>query len=172
MTGNKFEKRFANILQEENPDYGKIWEVIKRFKSENLSFGKSCRRGTLEFSVPDVARIERTLQVSASQYILQNVEEAKLKIAGEMFLYLISCSEAFDYMFLFLKDLFENEHPDRIILILNKILKNDSGNLSSKKHFEKIFKKMTNLFTLKYPAIQSYMKGLRNLPINLDLGKI
>ena len=81
----------------------------------------------------------------------QNMTDNDLKIIAEKFIYLNTCPGIFRPWILFYMDLFQNEPPHKIILILNRILKGpqDINNSKWKKItrilFGKVLESLHNL---------------------------
>ena len=68
----------------------------------------------------------------------QNMTDSDLRIIAEKFIYLNTCPGIFRPWILFYMDLFQNEPPHKIILILNRILKGPQENNSKWKKITRI----------------------------------
>ena len=75
----------------------------------------------------------------------QNMTDNDLKIIAEKFIYLNTCPGIFRPWILFYMDLFQNEPPHKIILILNRILKGtqEINNSKWKNITRKLFSKVS-----------------------------
>ena len=93
-------------------------------------------------------------------YIDMNITDKTLKVYSEMFIYLYSCPEHVKASYLLFYNLFQHLPPSDIILTLNRMRKG----IQKYKYFqfliEKLFKRTTKLFSLKYPGIQNLLPGV------------
>ena len=67
--------------------------------------------------------LEKEINVNTSEQIFENVTNANLKKAGEMFAYLVFCYDIANDWFKFYEQLFHEHTLNQIILALNKISK-------------------------------------------------
>ena len=105
------------------------------------------------------------LQVTPSDVIIENITTTKLEHAGAMFLFLVSCFEQLDPWYHFYADLLQNQPLDFVLLTLNRILKSDNPNQNKdlKLVAQKLFKRVGDLFSLKYPKIYNLTNGIGTL---------
>ena len=111
-----------------------------------------------------MARIEDKLAFESSELIFENITLADLKIAAEIFIFLRTCPGTDDGLKTwftswssFYEDLFSTHTLDKIILTLNRIMKND--NTDSKVRSQKLLKRVAKYSSLKYEEIQSMLAG-------------
>ena len=138
---------------------------MKKVRSENWTL-TSCPYGGLHSDPGSLVEIvENLLQVTPSDVIIENITTTKLEHAGEMFLYLVSCFEQLDPWYHFYADLLQNQPLDFVLLTLNRILKSDNPNQNEdlKTVAQKLFKRVGDLFSLKYPKIQNLTNGIGTL---------
>ena len=155
--------RLANILAAKSN--GEVWNIVKKVRSENWTL-TSCPYGGLHSDPGSLVEIvENLLQVTSSDVIIENITTTKLEHAGEMFLYLVSCFEQLDPWYHFYADLLQNQPLDFVLLTLNRILKSDNPNQNEdlKTVAQKLFKRVGDLFSLKYPKIQNLTNGIGTL---------
>ena len=108
-----------------------------------------------------VKAVEQKLGLVILDFEFENITSENLKSAAEMFLYLIFCPGTNLPWFIFYKELLQTQTTDQIILTLNRIMKSTKAEENA--HFEtiaqKLFKRVTVMFDLKYPEIQRYFFG-------------
>ena len=165
--------RFSNILKLPNLNVDKIWTAVKKRKSD-LKFDTRCGDDGLYYDSNSgylVQQIEWDLGVRDSlDQINEDMTEKHLKTSAEMFIYLHICpgdfsrtyskeakEQWFKSWFVFYNDLLENHPPDRIMLTLNRLMKNTDN--TGKKRNRKIFQKLATLLEFKYEYIQNMLPG-------------
>ena len=162
-------QRFANILLFSKSSHKTIWNVVKNVRSKYLT--ADCPyRGLYSDVVSQVLAVEKQLQLNSSALIQENMTASKLEAAGKMFMYLNSCSDILKPWFLFYTELLQNKPLDEVILTLNRISKSDK-NLQSKeliKISNKLFERLSSLFSLKYQEIQNITQGVETLPLSMN----
>ena len=126
--------------------------VVKHVKSET-SLDLTCNNEDpmLFDLLPQVKAVEQKLKIESYEKINETLTNEKLKIAGEMFLYLSMCSSTIKPWILFYEDLFQTQSPDQIILALNRMLKGPRTN--------KYFKDLAGMFSTKILNILSRRKA-------------
>ena len=101
-----------------------------------------------------------------------NMTDSDLSIIFEKFIYLNTCPGIFKPWILFYMDLFQNQPPHMIILILNRIQLGPNGkhNLKWKDIARKLFEKVTTSFSLNFKvtehnfhALDGFSKKLKGL---------
>ena len=111
--------------------------------------------------------IEKQLGIKTSTKTFQNISPKTLKTATEMFLYLYSCphfadpnsASWFKKWVGFYSYLFKTTAPDKIILTLNTMLKQESAPGSAQGRIDTVLKTTGTLFSLKFEQIQSVLPG-------------
>ena len=138
--------RLANIVHLNPLSVDKIWNVLKKRKSENI-FNKTCITITssLAFDADifsSVVELEKLFQVNYDNdvEIFTNISDINLRLAGDMFLYIYPCSDVMMPWLKFYINLFRNNPLDHILLTLNRILK--SNNSRQNKNLKSIAKKL------------------------------
>jgi len=118
---------------------------VKKIKSE-MSFDTSIGE--------KVAEVEKQLPIESSDLRLKNVTSNDLILAAEMFLYLKMSHGTLKPWFIFYGDLFQQtENVGQIILTLNRLIQGSQNEI--KIIARKIFKRLTNMLSLKYEEIQN-----------------
>ena len=86
-----------------------------------------------------------------------NMTDSDLSIIAEKFIYLNNCPGIFKPWIQFYMDLFENQPPNMIILILNRIQLGPNGkhNLKWKDIARKLFEKVRTSFSLNYKETEN-----------------
>ena len=140
-----------------------IWIIIKNIKSE-LSFDISCDRDGLYHNTEirlQVEKVLKQLSLESSAETMQNMTEARLKTASEMFVYLNSCSDDYKPWLVFYSKLFQTQSPHQIVLTLNRILKvkTNQDNKNFQDIARKLLKRVSNIVLLKYKEIQNIIAG-------------
>ena len=161
--------RIANTLLLNNVSDDDWWNIIKIVKLENLS-KKVCTNGQIDFngafSVSNQVKtvIERLGinydSTKKSQY--ENMTDAILKRASNMFMYLIFCPEDTKPWIFFYTDLFKYQPVDKIVLTLHRILKSDTSPKNQKFHLiaRKLYTKITTILSFKSKDIQNIIQGI------------
>ena len=127
----------------------KLWNIVKQVKALRTDDG----------FLDKVIAVQEKLNIETSESLFENMPRQHLKTASEMFFYLDVKMEPVTKMWLeFFGNLFENESADQIVLTLSRIMRKTKGNNIYLVN-EKLFRKATNLFQLKYQEIQSLMPG-------------
>ena len=121
---------------------------------------RKCENGLYASIQPLVERFDKALgKVGNPQKIINfvNMTDSDLKIITEKFIYLNTCPGIFKPWILFYMDLFQNQSPQKIILILNRILKrpHENYNFKWKKIAKQLFEKVTTIFPLNYKDIHN-----------------
>jgi len=164
-------KRLANILQLSTVSFKEVWEAVRKERAK-YNENDCPYRGQFDEVESQVQAIEELLKVSSSDIIWNNLTESTLRGAGEMFIYLNSCSHVLEPWVLFYKNLFQKESLDTITLTLNRILKNGNNQQNKNKNLQNIaltlFNRINSLFSFKYQEIQSLINGNRNLSWSLE----
>ena len=70
-----------------------------------------------------VKAVEQILNIESTEQINDTLTNEELKMAAEIFLYLITCPTTIKPWILFHKDLFQTQSPYQIILSLNRVMK-------------------------------------------------
>ena len=78
--------------------------------------------------VSQVVKVEKYLNIEASDSRLETMTAEDLKIPGEMFMFLILCPDSFRPWMVFYKDLLKNKSADQLLLTLNRIMKGSKAN--------------------------------------------
>ena len=126
----------------------------------NILPRKCGENGLYASTQPLMERFDNALgKVGNSQKIINfvNMTDSDLKIITEKFIYLNTCPGIFKPWILFYMDLFQNQSPQKIILILNRILKrpHENYNFKWKKIAKQLFEKVTTIFPLNYKDIHN-----------------
>ena len=131
-----------------------LWNLIKRIKAQYID--EKCPTASssalFESSVIEsqVKSVGKELGINPNTPAKKNLTKIQLKLAAEMFLYLISCPNPIKPWLLFYSDLFEKQSPDEIILKLNRALKvkeNIQQNDGIRKVTKKVLKKLLSLLS-------------------------
>ena len=117
-----------------------------------------------------VTAIEKELDIKTFTNKYQDISPKTLKIAAEMFLYLYSRphftnntnTRLFRRWFGFYRKLFKTTTPDKIILTLNRMLKQEREE-STHGRVDAVWEKTGTLLSLKYEQIQSVLLGTVSL---------
>ena len=154
-----------NILHQSTLSTERIWDIVKRVRSENIVHS-SCLESDIEEDVKieetsvehQIDHLEKAMNVKKSEYIFDNVNKAHLKTAGEMFVYLAYCYDIANDWVMFYEQLFHKQTLNQIILALNKISKVRTITYPSKfvkiNDIErKILEKIDNLFAMQFKNI-------------------
>ena len=140
--------RLANIFMDTS-DVDNVWNIVKQVAAQKHN----------DEILTKVTAVEEKVKIETSESVFENMSRQHLKTASEMFLYLKVKFEPVTKMWLeFFGNLFENESADQIVLTLSRIMRKTKGNNIYLVN-EKLFRKATNLFQLKYQEIQSLMPG-------------
>ena len=121
-----------------------IWNVLlpKVFRHLNIRIGFGQKKTTF-----DVTK--------------NNITDTDFQKAGDMFFYLISCTEpVMEWEFLY-GNIFKDKPPGEIVLVLNRLLKGTVTfqNINLKMIARKLLKKTSSLFSLNYTSIQKMIEG-------------
>ena len=140
---------------------------MKKIKSET-SLDTSCSESGWYNSESDqeaiVAAVEQQLEIQTDIMLYENISVENLRNANIMFVYLMACPFEMGFWFksldMFFKNLFETESPYKIILTLNRMIKNTNpGNEDGKIWAVKLFIRASRLLSLKYKEIESMLAG-------------
>ena len=135
---------------------------------QNVASTISCKRENALFDGKDILSnfktVEKHLEIESSEIIFENMTNANLQNAAEMFLYLNSCPNVLKPWILFYTDLFTNYSPDKIVLTLNRILKihDTASNKNFKNVTRNLFQRIEYVLELKYKDIQKIINGKGN----------
>ena len=169
-----FSFRLANIFQLTNFSNEKIWRSVKKVKLET-SLDTICdRTGWYYDKLFQVAAVEEQLQIESSEERFAKISLEDMNAAAEMFIYLNTCPRSFKPWIEFYKYLFQTQSPKKIILSLNRIMKEalNQKDVFLKKLAHNLFKRMTSLLSLKYEEIQSLFPGTtKNISFTLDMSQ-
>ena len=169
-----FSFRLANIFQLTNFSNEKIWRSVKKVKLET-SLDTICdRTGWYYDKLFQVAAVEEQLQIESSEERFAKISLEDLNAAAEMFIYLNTCPRSFKPWIEFYKYLFQTQSPNKIILSLNRIMKEalNQKDVFLEKLAHNLFKRMTYLLSLKYEEIQSLFPGTtKNISFTLDMSQ-
>ena len=158
--------RIANTLLLNNINDDELWNNLKKVKLEKLS-KKFCTNGQIDFNgetsvknqvneVMDKLGINSTIQ----QY--DNMTDVIMERAANMFMYLIFCPKDTKPWIFFYTDLFKNEHVDKIVLTLHRILKSKASPKNEKFQLiaRKLYTKITTILSFKSKDIQNMIQGI------------
>ena len=132
---------------------------MKKVKLET-SLDTTCdRTGWYYDKLFQVAAVEEQLQIQSSENRFAKISLEDMNAAAEMFIYLNTCPRSFKPWIEFYKYLFQTQSPNKIILSLNRIMKEalNQKDVFLKKLAHNLFKRMTPLLSLKYEEIQSIL---------------
>ena len=156
--------RFANIFQHTDLSMETIWRVVRKTKLETSLF---MRCGTTlylpENKLSQVIAVEQKLHIKSLEQTLKNISAESLKTAAEMFLYLNICPDQMSIQWaIFYQELFKSQTPYQILLTLNRInlLAKTSDSKNHQTIGQKLFKRITVLFSLKYEEIKILTPGV------------
>ena len=176
MTSWIFSIRFANIFHTTNITVDKMWSVAIKIKSQNSLDSAGCSGSGLYNDLSYlVNKLEQQLEVNSSAMIHKNISAEHLNAAGDIFVYLNACPTPNFYWFrpykMFYKNLFETKSPKEIILTINRFMKTLAAIDEDITIEEKLFKRATKLFNLKYKEIQSMLDVVdaRNVSLKSDI---
>ena len=149
-----------------------MWEIVKNLKVR-FPLNKYCPGPVVGFYgdievQENIEILEKELQIESSELVFENITDANLKAAAEMFLYLNSCSDIIIKWLLLYKDLYQDKSPDQIVLTLNRILKgaNTHQNEEFKKIAYRLLKNTAAVFPFNYQQIDSMANPLMNESLN------
>ena len=136
-----------------------LWNLVKRLKAQYID--EKCPLASSVSSLHESSVIEsqvksvgKELGINPNTPAKNNLTKNQIKLAGEMFLYLIACPQPIQPWLLFFSDLFQNHSPDEIMLKLSRALKikeNTQQNEGLRKVSKKVFKKLLSfLSNIKY----------------------
>ena len=155
----------------------KLWNVVKQIKIDT-SVDKTCKDGTLNNDglytdmLEQVQAVEKELGIESSEDRLENLTTTDLKNAAEMFIYLNICPKTLKPWLVFYRDLFQTESLERIVLTLNRMMKGTGTDKYFKSLAQKLFKKISSLFSLKYEKIQSMFMPAGNASLKNSTRKM
>ena len=138
-------------------------DAVNRVKRET-SLDIDCASDGLYYG-SDVAKmvdaVEQKLDIKSPSQRFDNITDKNLKQAADIFMHLDTCPGELKSWFLFYKYLFQNPYPDQIILALNRMMK--VSKRPQHQYFKSVaktlFKKATQLLSLKYEEIQNLVLG-------------
>ena len=153
-----------NIIHLSTFSNQRIWDIAKRVRSKNIVHDSCLESDATDDKIVGASmrflldHLEKEINVNKSEHIFENVTNAKLKEAGEMFVYLAYCHDIANDWLMFYEQLFHYQTLNQIILALNKISKVRTINYPSKfvkiNDIErKILEKIENLFALQFKNI-------------------
>ena len=144
-----------------------IWNILKQLKGDEIF--KTCHKtnGFFQNSVVEsqLSSFARQLQFnplsSNVNKVIKNIPKSTLNLAANMFIYINACPDVFQAWFMFYQDLFENQPPNHIILILNRLMmsENTREKIGFKMIARKLFDEVETIFSLKYQEIKMITKG-------------
>ena len=148
-----------------NTSNDKVWDVVRRVKSNPSLLENSCgirRTGVYssEYNVLTLAlAVGYQLESELSYDIFENITSEDFETAAEMFIYLYTCpTEFINKLMVFYDDLFRTQTPYQIILTLNRMIRIKSAGINVGEAWnEKLFKKATSFFSMKYEEIQNIL---------------
>ena len=151
--------RFANIFHSTNISNDKIMDAVNKVKRET-SLDIDCASDGLYYGgdvVKMVDAVEQKLDIKSPSQRFDNITEKNLKQAADIFMHLDTCPGELKSWFLFYKYLFQEPFADQIILTLNRMMK--VSKRPQHQYFKSVaktlFKKTTQLLSLKYEEIQT-----------------
>ena len=107
-----------------------------------------------------VKAVEQKLQIKPSEQKIESLTNEDLKIAAEIYTYLIACPNNlwFKFWYSFYKDFFLTQPANQIILTLNRMTKiTTPQNQDGKLRAEKLLQRTASLLSLKFEDIQSLL---------------
>ena len=116
-----------------------------------------------ENKLSQVIAVEQKLHIKSLEQTLKNISAESLKTAAEMFLYLNICPDQMSIQWaIFYQELFKSQTPYQILLTLNRInlLAKTSDSKNHQIIGQKLFKRITVLFSLKYEEIKILTPGV------------
>ena len=132
-------------------------KAIKYETSLDLNCDEHKKMLSKDGMLSQVKAMEQNLQIKSSEQINDTLTKEELKTAAKMFPYLNSCPTSW---LSFYKDLFQTQSATNIVLTIYRILrKNVSGYEINYQNNQKIFRKITSVFKLKYKEIQNMLPG-------------
>ena len=155
--------RLANILQLTKLDAEMIWKVVKKIKAQ-IPFSEGGCNANADGMYNDkvtanVQEVENKLNVKSSELKLGDITNENLENAGKMFVYLNMClrDQWHTSWYNFYNNLFKNQQVNNMVLTLNRIMKSRKTPLNKSVLYlaEKLLKRITKLFSLKYNEIKS-----------------
>ena len=151
---NKNIFRFVNIFKSRSVD--NIQRAVKTVKSQT-SPDLSCDQAMLMYGDDVLSRVkavERILHIESSEQINETLTNEELQTAGEIFVYLIMCSDTMKPWIIFYKELFQTQSPDQIILTLNRLMK--GVKTAQTEHFARIAESLFKSMEMKmFPAAKN-----------------
>ena len=159
LNWNKTIFRFANILKLKSVSIDNIMGAVKAIKAKT-SLDLECvnYKSMLQHDVmlSQVKNVEQMLQVESFELNNETLTNEELKMAAEMFLYLISCPNLwFKFWFSFYSEFFLAESADQILLTLNRMTKISSPhNRDGKIRAVKLLLRTASLLSLQFEEIQ------------------
>ena len=156
--------RFANIILLTKFDEAMIWEMAQRATQKQIqNFDTSCgSNGFYPSSIQTylVGEVEKLLNISKKDKRrindrLNEMTRPILNFASDLFFNLMVCSDSLKPWFLFYKDLFQNQSPQKIVLTLNRILKGNKThwNKKLKDIAQQIFEEVSYSLSRRYTEI-------------------
>ena len=148
-----------------------LWNLVKRMKTQYID--EKCPTASSsslhESSVIEsqVKSVGKELGINPNTPAKNNLTKNQMKVAAEMFLYLIACPKPIQPWLLFYSNLFQNHSPDEIMLKLNRALKikeNTQQNEGLRRVSKKVFKKLLSFvshFKYKYEEFSTSAKTNR-----------
>ena len=103
---NIISPRLANILLLSKTSTEDLWNTLKKIKRQYVS--TDCSQGLYSNVESQVNALDEHLQFNSSDKIMDNMTDSQLRLAGEMFLFLNSCSGLLKPWFSFYADLFQS----------------------------------------------------------------
>ena len=128
--------------------------VKNEYWLQRYALDKPCKNGFYDTNQEQVIKLlQDALNIKNVQnFNLQNMKNNELKVPAELFLKLLICPQHLKPWFSFFSDLFQKDSADQIVLTLNRILKNKNNSQTKDLMAiaNKVFEKVTTLFSLKY----------------------
>ena len=142
---------------------------MKKIKTEKRveDYYYGCENGLFKDPLTQVEAVEQRMGINSSLIRFENMTRTTLNVAGQMYLYLMTCPGTDDSKqwvkswYIFYHNLFDLP-LDQIILTLNRIMKSDpQKNKDGIIRAQRLFKRTATLLDLKYGEIQNMMPGLK-----------
>ena len=147
--------------------------MLKTIKADIL-FDKQCDYDNLhknEESMRLIKMFELQLNVTSNTDIkIEDMTEASLETAANMYVYLMSCPETLMPWFKFYSNLIKKKSLDEIALTLNRIMKerNIPQHDGLRVVASKIFGKISTVFGFQYKVFQDMAKYTGNYSLTMD----
>ena len=143
-------------------DFGlKTVKLRRREKLKSILQG-TCKNGLYVNMQTSVNKFLEAVRKKEKISNFPNMTYSDLKTIAEKFIYLNTCPGIFKPWILFFIDLFQNQPPHKIILILSRIQMgpHEKHTLKWKEIARKLFKKVITTFRQNYYKFSRNLKGL------------